>query len=90
MLFNVAVMFASLALESSPKDENAFKASIAGLQNAAGALEHLRVLISPEEGRSSPDDERRQGWSIELVTSLRQVCLAQAQELFWQKAVMGE
>jgi len=83
-------MFAALALESSPKDEDAFKAAIAALQNAAGALEFVRKEISPEEKGGKVDEGRRKGWSVEIVASLTDVCLAQAQELFWQKAVMGE
>ncbi len=90
VLYNIAALFAALALESSPKDEDAFKAAIAGLQNAAGALDFLRSEISPEEEGGRADEGRRRGWSIEVVRSLTDVCLAQAQELFWQKAVMGE
>lgn len=56
-------------------------------QNAAGALSHLLTLLPSlvdDEGLPlSPD------LTAETVESLRDLMLAQAQEVFWQKGVMG-
>lgn len=57
-------------------------------QNAAGVLAHLVTLVprlmASLHGGPAPAD-----LSVPNLSALRDMCLAQAQEVAWQKAVMG-
>ncbi|KAK4705321.1 programmed cell death 6-interacting protein, partial [Phenoliferia sp. Uapishka_3] len=88
VLYNVAAMHAAIGAQSTRSDEEGIKSSIAAFQKAAGVLAHLLDLLPdfqpdpPAMVPPSPD------LSSKVIEALRDICLAQAQEAFWQKAVM--
>ncbi|SCZ90035.1 BZ3500_MvSof-1268-A1-R1_Chr1-3g01736 [Microbotryum saponariae] len=91
VLYNIAAIHSILATATKRIDEAAMKSSIAGLQNAAGVLSHLLTLLplladedDPEQDPMSPD------FTPESIEALRDLCLAQAQEVFWQNGVLGK
>ncbi|SCV68239.1 BQ2448_360 [Microbotryum intermedium] len=90
VLYNIAAIHSILATATKRIDEAAMKSSIAGFQNAAGVLSHLLILFplladdaDPEQEPISPD------FTPESIEALRDLCLAQAQEVFWQNGVLG-
>ncbi|GAA5850405.1 hypothetical protein JCM9279_001404 [Rhodotorula babjevae] len=87
VLYNLAALHAILGTERRRSDEQGIKAAIASYQNAAGVLAHLVTLIprftSSLHGGPAPAD-----LSVPNLSALRDMCLAQAQEVAWQKAVM--
>lgn len=58
-------------------------------QNAAGTLAHLLTLLPLLQPEPSGPDPPSPDLTRKSIEALRDVCLAQAQEAFWQKAVMG-
>ncbi|GAA5824059.1 hypothetical protein JCM3770_004945, partial [Rhodotorula araucariae] len=87
VLYNLAALHSVLGTERRRSDEHGIKASIASYQNAAGVLSHLLTLLPRLHGSlhsgPAPTD-----LSEANITALRDLCLAQAQEVAWQKAVM--
>ncbi|GJN94361.1 hypothetical protein Rhopal_007435-T1 [Rhodotorula paludigena] len=87
VLYNLAALHAALGTERRRSDEAGIKAAIAAYQNAAGVLSHLLTLLprlkSSLEGLPPPTD-----LTAACISALRDLCLAQAQEVAWQKAVM--
>lgn len=58
-------------------------------QNAAGVLSHLLTQLSLLRLEPPAPDPLTPDFSPAAIEALRDLCLAQAQEVFWQKAVMG-
>ncbi|TNY20372.1 BRO1-like domain-containing protein [Rhodotorula diobovata] len=87
VLYDLAAVHAALGTERTRNDEAGIKAAIAAFQTAAGVLTHLLTLLprlhASLHGGPAPAD-----LSAPTVTALRDLCLAQAQEVAWQKAVM--
>ncbi|GAA5947758.1 hypothetical protein JCM3775_002946, partial [Rhodotorula graminis] len=87
VLYNLAALHAILGTERRRSDEQGIKAAIASYQNAAGVLAHLVTLVprltASLHGGPAPAD-----LSAPNLSALRDWCLAQAQEVAWQKAVM--
>ncbi|GAA6064278.1 hypothetical protein JCM10212_000980 [Sporobolomyces blumeae] len=88
----VASLHTVLATSQARTTEQALRSCIHHFQTAAGAYDHLVHVVDRFEatlaregnpGARVPPDLRRTA-----VESLREVCLAQAQEVAWQKAVM--
>ncbi|BGP27682.1 pH-response regulator protein palA/rim20 [Rhodotorula toruloides] len=90
VLYNLAAVHAALGTERRRTDQDGIKAAIAYYQNAAGALSLL--LDQLEESRRPVAAPSPSTWPADLarptVEALRDLCLAQAQEVAWQKAVM--
>ncbi|GAA6017786.1 hypothetical protein JCM10207_000501 [Rhodosporidiobolus poonsookiae] len=86
VLYNVAAVHASLGVERKRSDAEGIKAAIASFQNASGILAHLVTLLPRLEGGDSPPVPR--DLSSPVIEALRDLSLAQAQEVAWQKAVM--
>lgn len=89
VLFNIAAMYSALGAQETRNTPEGIKNSIAAFQNAAGTLEHvitLLPLIRSTDGTAmnpvSPD------LAVDALSALRDLCLAQAQEAAWSKAVM--
>ncbi|BGP03504.1 pH-response regulator protein palA/rim20 [Rhodotorula toruloides] len=90
VLYNLAAVHAALGTERRRTDQEGIKAAIASYQNAAGALslllDQLGDLQRPSHAATSSV------WPADLarptIEALRDLCLAQAQEVAWQKAVM--
>ncbi|GAA5908503.1 hypothetical protein JCM8208_002648 [Rhodotorula glutinis] len=87
VLYNLAALHGVLGTERRRSDEQGIKAAIASYQNAAGILAHLVTLVprltASLHGGPAPAD-----LSGPNLSALRDLCLAQAQEVAWQKAVM--
>ncbi|GAA5926339.1 hypothetical protein JCM1841_005538 [Sporobolomyces salmonicolor] len=77
-LYSLAALYSVLAIERRRADEQGIKGAISGLQAAAGVLDVLLREGSEMEGDLARD----------AVQSMRDLCLAEAQEVAWQKAVM--
>jgi programmed cell death 6-interacting protein len=82
VLYNLAALYSQLALSSNRNSSDGLKTASQYSSAAAGVLSFLRSDIIPDMRSTLPED-------MDEVTlkSLEQLCLAQAQECFWQKAV---
>lgn len=101
-LYTLAYVHAWIGATTRRADESGIRAALAAFQTAAGVLEILaRELDRAATGRgrgaassSSKIDDEDEGVPTDLnekvVGTLRTLCLAQAQEVAWQKAVMGK
>ncbi len=80
MLFNIASLYSQLALTENRSSEDGLKKAALYMQQAAGTLGHLLEQLKDwgvtEKGRSQ-------------LESLQSSCLAQAQNLFLDKAIQG-
>ncbi|ORY88475.1 BRO1-like domain-domain-containing protein [Leucosporidium creatinivorum] len=88
VLFNIAALHCSLAFQQRRSDQEGMKASIAAFQNAAGVLSHLLTLLPLLKAEPPALDPLSPDLSTKSIEALRDLCLAQAQEVFWQKGVM--
>ncbi|GAA5908302.1 hypothetical protein JCM5296_000511 [Sporobolomyces johnsonii] len=79
-LYSLAALYSILATERRRTDEQGIKGAIAGLQAAAGVLD---VVLREGGGGEGEGDLAK-----DAVQSMRDLCLAEAQEVAWQKAVM--
>ncbi|KIS67822.1 uncharacterized protein UMAG_11510 [Mycosarcoma maydis] len=85
LLFSLAALYSALGCAEPRAENESIKRATAWFQNAAGVLQNIvdhlveptRLLLPP-----SPDFNPR------LLSCIRDLMLAQAQECFWQKAVM--
>ena len=83
VLFNLAALYSQLA-ESSPRSTtDGLKVSANYLSQAAGVLDHMRTIVLPTLRETDPPDDMDE----HALESLSRLCLAQAQECFWEKAV---
>jgi len=82
ILYNLAALYSQLAFSTNRNSGDGLKTASQYSSAAAGVLSFLKTEIVPDMRSTPPDD-------MDEVTleSLEQLCLAQAQECFWQKAV---
>jgi programmed cell death 6-interacting protein len=82
VLYNLAALYSQLAFSTNRNSSDGLKTASQYSSAAAGVLTFLRTEIIPDMRSTPPED-------MDEVTleSLEQLCLAQAQECFWQKAV---
>lgn len=82
VLYNLAALYSQLAFSTNRNSSDGLKTASQYSSAAAGVLTFLRTEIVPDMRSTPPED-------MDEVTleSLEQLCLAQAQECFWQKAV---
>lgn len=82
ILYNLAVLYSQLAFSTNRNSSDGLKTASQYCSAAAGIFAFLRNEIIPDMRSIPPED-------MDEVTlqSLEQLCLAQAQECFWQKAV---
>ncbi|GAA5985490.1 hypothetical protein JCM10908_006995 [Rhodotorula pacifica] len=90
-LYTIAYVHAFVGATTRRADEAGIRAALSAFQSAAGVLQ----LLAEEMDRratagdaASQDETRGSGLTSEVVQTLRLLCLAQAQEVAWQKAVM--
>lgn len=87
VLFNLASLYSSLGCAEGRSDNESIKRATAWFQNAAGVLQHILNNLLPELYRLKPAcSDLSEG----LLKCVRDLMLAQAQECFWQKAVMNK
>ena len=82
ILFNLAALYSQLAFATNRTTSEGLKTASGYGSAAAGVLSFLRTKIIPDMRSTPPED--MDSFTLE---SLEQLCLAQAQECFWQKAV---
>ncbi|KAF9973737.1 pH-response regulator protein palA/rim20 [Actinomortierella ambigua] len=83
--FNIAAMYSQLGVNENRNTVEGLKRACAYFQKAAGCFKHLRDTIVPEL-RIAPTADI----STVACTVFMQLMLAQAQECFWQKAVIDQ
>lgn len=83
ILWNLAALYSQLAMSVNRGTADGLKSACNYYCLAAGIISHIKSEIIPEM-RSSPAEDM----DIATLESLQQLLLAQAQECFWQKAVM--
>ncbi|KAK9449031.1 BRO1-like domain-containing protein [Limtongia smithiae] len=83
LLFNLAAMYSLLASEENRATVDGLKRAAQYLQAAAGCFAHLKTAVVPEMKLNPPEELAPA--TLDVLTSLM---LAQAQECFWQKAVL--
>ncbi|SPO28280.1 related to RIM20 - protein involved in proteolytic activation of Rim101p [Ustilago trichophora] len=85
LLFSLAALYSALGCAESRAEKESIKRATAWFQNAAGVLQHIiDNLIEPTKHLSPPSTDL----NPRLLSCVRDLMLAQAQECFWQKAVV--
>ncbi|WVW85259.1 pH-response regulator protein palA/RIM20 [Kwoniella bestiolae CBS 10118] len=89
VLFNIAGLYASMAAAERRAEAEGIKRALGYLTSAAGVLEHLvkHVLPTLQSELSSP---HAAGYDISesFLGTLKEFVLAEAQECYWQQAVL--
>ncbi|KAI0142302.1 BRO1-domain-containing protein [Hypoxylon sp. NC0597] len=83
ILYNLAALYSQLAIASNRSTTEGLKTAASYFSQSAGVLKHLKTEVIPELRTTPPED-----MDEHALDSLIQLQLAQAQECFWQKAVM--
>lgn len=82
ILFNLAALYTQLAFALNRTTPDGLKQAAGYGMSAAGTFAYLRTDIIPDMRGTPPGD-----MDAATLESLEQLCLAQAQEAFWLKAV---
>ncbi|RMD44879.1 hypothetical protein DV735_g374, partial [Chaetothyriales sp. CBS 134920] len=82
ILFNLAALYSQLAFHGNRSTPEGLKQAAQYGISAAGTISFLRTTILPDMRATPPED-----MDSPTLESLEQMCLAQAQECFWLKAV---
>ncbi|UZJ52778.1 hypothetical protein CBS101457_002098 [Exobasidium rhododendri] len=91
VLFSLAALYSSLGTGESRKDGESIKKAIAAFQTSAGILHYILTEMVPLISHlSSGMNARNVDPDVQpaMLGCLREAMLAQAQECFWQKAVV--
>ncbi|RDL37845.1 Uncharacterized protein BP5553_05278 [Venustampulla echinocandica] len=83
VLYNLAALYSQLATASNRSSTDGLRAACNYFCLAAGVLSHIKAEVIPELRTAPPED-----MDDATLESLEHLMLAQAQECFWQKAVM--
>lgn len=83
ILYNLAALYSQLAIASNRSTTDGLKTAASYFSQSAGVLAHVKNEILPELRTTPPED-----MDEHTLGSLIQLQLAQAQECYWQKAVM--
>ncbi len=87
LLFSLAALYSALGAAESRSNKESLKRSISYFQSAAGVLRHVRTTLVAKIAHLTPACS---DLTPSVLEALEQVMLAQAQECFWQQAVLGE
>lgn len=85
ILYNLAALYSQLAFSTNRESGDGLKTASQYSSAAAGVLCFLRTVIILDMRSTPPGDMDEM-----TLESLEQLCLAQAQECFWQKAVKDQ
>lgn len=91
VLFTLAALHSALGANESRKDGESLKRAIASFQASAGILHYLLTEMTPLISHlSSGTNSRNADPDLKpaMLACLREAMLAQAQECFWQKALL--
>lgn len=83
ILYNLAALYSQLAISSNRNTTAGLRSACNYFCMSAGVLSHIKNEVLPELRATPPED-----MDDSTLESLTQLMLAQAQECFWQKAVM--
>ena len=83
VLYNLAALYSQLAVSVNRSSPDGLKSAANYFCLSAGVLSHIKDKVLPEL-RAEPVEDM----DIATLESLQELLLAQAQECFWQKAVM--
>lgn len=83
VLYNLAALYSQLAASVNRSTGDGLKSAVHYFCLAAGVISHIKTEVIPEL-RSTPAEDM----DVATLESIQQLLLAQAQECFWQKAVM--
>ncbi|KAI2467768.1 BRO1-domain-containing protein [Annulohypoxylon bovei var. microspora] len=83
IIYNIAALYSQLAIASNRSTTDGLKTAASYFSQSAGVLTHLKTEVIPELRTTPPEDMDQH-----TLDSLIKLQLAQAQECFWQKAVM--
>lgn len=81
ILFNLAAMYSQLAIASNRNSDEGLKTACNYFCLSAGVISHLKTAVVPDMRTAPPED-----MDANTLESLELLMLAQAQEVFWQKA----
>ena len=84
VLYNLAALYSQLAMASNRNSTEGLKTAASWFSQAAGVLTHIKTQVLPELRMPNPPDDMDES----TLESLTQLFLAEAQECYWQKAVM--
>ncbi|KAK2601857.1 pH-response regulator protein palA/rim20 [Conoideocrella luteorostrata] len=84
VLCNLAALYSQLAVNTPRSTSDGIKSAANYFSLAAGVLSHMKKEVVPELRMSDPPEDMDE----HTLESLMQLCLAQSQECFWQKAVV--
>ncbi|TKY89532.1 hypothetical protein EX895_001317 [Sporisorium graminicola] len=85
ILFSLAALYSALGSAESRAENESIKRATAWFQKAAGVIQYvIGNLVEPTRHLSPPSSDL----NPRLLSCIRDLMLAQAQECFWQKAVM--
>ncbi|GHJ85349.1 hypothetical protein NliqN6_1751 [Naganishia liquefaciens] len=94
-LYNMASVYASLGAAENRAEIEGIKRALAYMQNAAGVFSYIRNELLPtlEREQSSfggiaKSTTAGQDMTTSFLGALEKFCLAEAQECFWQRAVL--
>ena len=82
ILFNLGALYSQLAFAGNRTTSDGLKQAATQARDGAGLFHFLRTEIIPDMRGTPPED-----MDSATLESLERLCLAQAQESFWQKAV---
>ena len=83
VLYNLASLYSQLALALNRSTADGLKSACNYFCSAAGTVSYLQSTVIPDMRSTPPED-----LDANTLASLEQLLLAQAQECFWQKAVL--
>lgn len=83
ILYNLAALYSQLAVSVNRNTGDGLKSAVHNFCLAAGVISHIKREVIPEL-RGIPAEDM----DVATLESVQQLMLAQAQECFWQKAVM--
>ncbi|KAK9359444.1 BRO1-like domain-containing protein [Lipomyces starkeyi] len=83
ILYNLGAVHSQLGFEENRSTGDGLKRACQAFQLAAGCFAYLKQNVNPEMHMNAPDD-----MSAATLDVLMHLMLAQAQECFWQKAVL--
>lgn len=83
ILYNLAALYSQLATSVNRNTGDGLKSAVHNFCLAAGVISHIKTEVIPEL-RGTPAEDM----DVATLESVQQLLLAQAQECFWQKAVV--
>ncbi|PWY97686.1 BRO1-domain-containing protein [Testicularia cyperi] len=87
VLFTLASLYSALGCAEARSDKESIKRATAWFQSAAGVVQHILDNLVGEIRHLKPPSS---DFNESLLRCLRDLMLAQAQECFWQKAVVDK